>query len=169
MSAQQADGKSMHSKMCFAARVGRVIAHECRRTTEEERVEVKLSREMAEKLPLLQDILSSSSNLNDGNSVYEHSDRERDTRCAKTDDRNQQEVQQTGRKEIALRLPGSVWALVSLVLVLEQRVILWQWLGDIQADPSLAQQTLEVQLPLLCSVLLLAVPSCKSSQGTLKV
>lgn len=114
----------------------------CRRNAEEEQVVVRLPRQIADRLPLLKDILSSS-NPGEQDSDDDN-DCPADMDTGRRDfDRKQLEPQKVS-KEIPLRLPGSVWALVSLVLVLEGRVNPWQWLGDIQADPSLTQQTLEV-------------------------
>lgn len=108
---------------------------------------MKLARQLAEKLPLLEDILSSSEPSDDGHpcghdqTVHTHGEGGGDRALMHGGLKG---GSQKEGKEIPLRLPGSVWALVSLVLVVGGHVDLWKWLGDTRADPSLAQQTLEV-------------------------
>lgn len=128
-------------------------ANVCRRTSGEEQVVVKIPRRMADKLPLLQDILSSSAPTDDADNDNDNEAGMHGAPSASGDIDNPLQPSKV-RKEIPLRLPGSVWALVSLVLVLAGRVNAWQWLGDVQADPLLTQQTLEVccglHIPFIC-------------------
>lgn len=100
-------------------------------------IEVSVYNGLVGKLPLLSEV---SENTDPDVEVPTQSDKE----IIPADNKENVYIGNSGGRTAELRLPCSVWGVVSLLLVLDKNINIEPWFDDVNSDPRLPEETLLV-------------------------